>query len=96
MEIKIYKIYDTEKQLFSKGGSDCDTNLKRWGKQGKAWGQFGWVKSHLKLYVGNRFNKQLSKWVYDNYIPESWEVVEVSSVTGEKRFKAKDLYPLTK
>lgn len=91
MEIKVYKIWDTEKQLFSKGGSDCDTNPRRWSKQGKAWGQLSWVKSHLNLYVKSRFNKEVNKWVFDNYIPDSWEVVEISSVTGERRFKAKEL-----
>lgn len=91
MEIKVYKIWDTEKQLFSRGGEYCDTDPLSWGKKGKTWSELGWVKSHLRLYITSRFNKEQQKWVYDNYIPDTWEVVEISTVRGETRFKAKDL-----
>lgn len=90
--MKFYKIQDTDSGLFSRGGEYCDTNPRRWSKKGKVWGQLSWLKSHLKLYVTSRYNKKLSKWVYDNYIPETWEVIEYST-EGEKRFKAKDFYP---
>lgn len=102
MEIKIYKIWDTEKQLFFKGGLS-DTK-DRYSKGGKVWNKLSHVKSCLKLHC-------TEPWLYDqqgkhmrdengkimrhfiNNIPDTWEVIEWSSVTGERRFKAKDLYP---
>lgn len=104
MEIKIYKIWDTERQLFFKGGwSNTDRD---YGKQGKTWNQLNHVKNCLRGHCSE-------PWLYDaqgklirdengkikrcfiNNIPDSWEIIEFSSVTGEKKFKAKDLYPPT-
>lgn len=96
MEIKIYKIYDTERKLFFKGG--WFNGDSRYGKQGKTWNQLNHVKSCLKGHTENgHWDNTLHKYVreYKNNIPDSWEVIEFSSVTGERRFKAKDLYPPT-
>lgn len=96
MEIKVYKIWDTERQLFFKGGqSNTDTD---YGNKGKTWNELGHVKNCLRAHCEEPLNKELwNKGIYKkewvNNIPESWEVVEISSLTGKKRFKAKDLYP---
>lgn len=104
MEIKIYKIYDTERQLFFKGGwSNFDHN---YGKQGKTWNNMGHVKNCLRGFIDESFIRdEKGKIITDdllygikgwkNNIPDTWEVIEFSSVTGERRFKAKDLYPPT-
>lgn len=94
MEIKIYKIYDTERKLFFKGG--WFNGDSRYGKQGKTWNQINHVKSCLKGHIETHWRED-GKFVrgWRNNIPETWEVIEFSSVTGERRFKAKDLYPPT-
>lgn len=94
MEIKVYKIYDTERQLFFKGGQsnrDCD-----YGKKGKTWNELGHVKNCLRGHIDvYKYDKTVGKFIkgWYNNVPESWEVIEFSSLTGERRFKAKDLYP---
>ena len=96
MEIKIYKIWDTERQLFFKGGwSNHDSD---YGKGGKIWNRLRDVKNCLRGHITDFARLENGQWseVWINNIPESWEVIELSSETGERRFKAKDLYPLTK
>lgn len=95
LEIKIYKIWDTERQLFFKGG--WSNHNSDYGKGGKTWNTMTDVKNYLRQRITNFITLQDERWLelWIKDIPETWEVIEFSSITGEKRFKAKDLYPLT-
>lgn len=93
--MKFYKIWDTEKQLFFKGGQS-NTEYD-YSKNGKTWNEMRHVKACLRGHCENLFNRELwKKGIYEtewfNNIPETWEVIEYST-EGERRFKAKDFYP---
>ena len=60
--IKYYfKIWCTEKELWSKGGSHTDKHPWHWSKTGKVWNSVGALKNHL-----NQFKE----------IPSTWKVVK--------------------
>lgn len=94
-EIKIFKITDTKTGLFSSGGIGPG-----WSKRGKTWNNIGHVKNHLRQFIGNfrKYPEQGWKSEYEwiNKIPDSWMVVEMSSISGVKQYSARELMPLTK
>lgn len=62
--MKVYKIFNTESKLYSKGGMGADHSCYSqiyWSKKGKVWNGIGPLKLHLK-----QFKK----------IPATWQVHE--------------------
>ncbi len=101
MELKVFKIKDSETGLFSTGGYSPN-----WTKRGKTWSQINHVKTHLRQHCNTKIVK-LGKDPrgYDdvkdyktvsNNIPETWVIVEMvaSGTKCEiKEYSAKGLYP---
>lgn len=61
-----YKIWCTEKKLYSKGGSRTLSYASNWGEKGKVWTNIGHLKRHLNQYKP---------------IPDSWMIEELKVVT---------------
>ena len=89
-EYKIFRIFDSESKLFSKGGQDCIRETSSWSKRGKTWVGLGPLKTHLRQYIDiTRTTKKVI-----NNIPETWEVHEYSTegLSGVKIYSAKSLF----
>lgn len=84
MDIKAYKIQDKVTGLFSTGGMS-----PKWTKRGKTWSQLNHIKTHLKQFISD--SSYMKEWI--NNIPESWQVVELSS-SGIIQYDARPLYPI--
>jgi hypothetical protein len=77
IKMKVYKIRNKETGLFATGGTDCKFN-----KTGKVWKTLAHVKTHLKQYIVNNFDRDYrASYVEkcDKYI-DSIEIVEYECV----------------
>lgn len=84
-EFKVFKIIDKNTGKFSTGGY-----TPNWTIRGKTWSQINHVKSHLRIFIDDDERNRL----WNNKIPENWEVIELSNITGERRYSARSLYPV--
>jgi len=75
-----FKIWCTEKKLYSKGGQDADRRGFSWSEVGKTWTGIGPLKNHLRQF---------------KTIPESWIVVPIEVISTPdfySTYKASSLF----
>jgi len=61
-----FKIWCTEKKLYSKGGSPADKRMWCWSETGKVWTGIGPLKNHLRQF---------------KTIPDSWLIVPIKVIS---------------
>lgn len=77
---KVYKVYNTETGLYSKGGTQIQKCNSCWSKTGKTWSSIGSLKSHLMQYTYQTYTTVQGRSVKGPItftIPDEWEVVEI-------------------
>lgn len=96
MEIKLYKLYNTETKKFNAGGD-------HWTKAGKCWNQKNHLSTKLTADAQMLAERGLGRWeAYDvqydktrrqelyEFIPDSWVIIELTNNGARELCKAKD------
>lgn len=95
---KIYKIRNTQTELFSLGGTRCDSRWG-WSKRGKTWSSSGAIRGHLNIYVDPYCHP--NKKMDVNNIPVEWEVIETvidvdAGTAAMNVYSAREFYAMSK
>jgi hypothetical protein len=95
-DIEVYKIFDPNTRLFSKGGLDAkrDGYKLAWSKKGKLWPSAGAIRSHLGQFIQEQWVKTVGH-TYEMTIPKHWVVVKTFTENGvlkQEQFNAIDFY----
>lgn len=95
--VDIYSIMDSETGLFSKGGFTPVLGNYGWSKKGKVWSSSGAIRSHLNLFVHQKWLGSGKGYEYTLNIPEHWVVIRTfanpeTGVLQQEEINAKEFY----
>ena len=85
MDIQLFKIKLKDKELYSTGGG-----RPNFTKKGKNWSSIHHLKRHLKFFILDDERKA----VWQNNIPEDWEVLEINMDKPHRLYSAKELFAI--